>query len=73
MNAVLFKSCDSKGTVYIKSFTEKAVSLESSLKSSPVQSQGIKTHGSESRGQGGSTLRRSLDERTRVFYKNKPC
>ena len=25
---------------------------------------GIKTHGSESRGQGGSTLRRPLDERT---------
>ena len=24
----------------------------------------IKTHGSESRGQGGSTLRRPLDERT---------
>ena len=34
---------------------------------------GIKTHGSESRGQGGSTLRRPLDERTWVFYKNKPC
>ena len=29
-----------------------------------VELKQIKTHGSESRGQGGSTLRRPLDERT---------
>ena len=31
----------------------------------------IKTHGSESRGQGGSTLRRPLDERTRVYLQEQ--
>ena len=33
----------------------------------------INTHSSELWSQGGSTLQRAIDERTWVFYKNKPC